>query len=187
MRYVKRLLEHPLWMWVLSPIDGLINSFLRLLGVHHPPLWLASPSWLLGSKAAIILMGLWGAGGGMIIWLAGLKGIPRHLYEAAEIDGAGVLRRFRHVTIPMLTPYIFFNLIMGTIGTMQIFTQAYIMTQGGPANSTYFFGYYLFVEAFKYFRMGYASALAWILLLMIAGLSALQFGLSKKWVVYDTM
>ena len=176
-----------LWMWVLSPIDGLINSFLRLLGVHHPPLWLASPSWLLGSKAAIILMGLWGAGGGMIIWLAGLKGIPRHLYEAAEIDGAGVLRRFRHVTIPMLTPYIFFNLIMGTIGTMQIFTQAYIMTQGGPANSTYFFGYYLFVEAFKYFRMGYASALAWILLLMIAGLSALQFGLSKKWVVYDTM
>ncbi len=176
-----------LWMWVLSPIDGLINSFLRLLGVHHPPLWLASPSWLLGSKAAIILMGLWGAGGGMIIWLAGLKGIPRHLYEAAEIDGAGVLRRFRHVTIPMLTPYIFFNLIMGTIGTMQIFTQAYIMTGGGPANSTAFLGYYLFVEAFKYFRMGYASALAWILLLMIAGLSAVQFAVSKKWVVYDTL
>ncbi len=176
-----------LWMWVLNPINGLVNSFLKILGVHHPPLWLDSPSWFLGSKAAIILMGLWGAGGGMIIWLAGLKGIPRQFYEAAQMDGAGVLRRFVHITLPMLTPYILFNLIMGTIGTMQIFTQAYVMTMGGPANSTTFYGYYLFIEAFRYFRMGYASALAWIKLVIIVVLSALQFGFGRKWVVYDVV
>ncbi len=177
-----------LWIWILNPSSGLVNSLLMLLGVHHPPRWLDSPSWFLGSKAAMILMGLWGAGGGMILWLAGLKGIQRQLYEAAEMDGAGVFRRFIHITMPMLTPYIFFNLIMGVIGTLQGgFVSSYIMTGGGPANSTVFLGYYLFVEAFLYFRMGYASALAWILLVMCVILSAIQFGLSKKWVTYDTV
>ncbi len=175
-----------LWIWVLNPENGLVNSALRMVGVTDPPLWLNSPSWFLGSKAAILFMGLWGAGGSMIIWLAGLKGIPEHLYEAAKIDGAGPFMRFRAVTLPMLTPYIFFNLIMGVIGTMQIFTQAFIMTQGGPADSTMFYAYYLFNRAFRYFEMGYASALAWVLLIIILGLTALQMWSSKKWVHYET-
>lgn len=174
-----------LWIWVLNPTNGLINSLLRMIGIDDPPLWLNSPSWLLGSKAAILLMGLWGAGGGMIIWLAGLKGIPRHLYEAAEIDGAGPLRRFFHVTLPMLTPYIFFNLIIGVIGTMQIFTQAFIMTAGGPADSTLFYALYLFNSAFRYFDMGYASALAWVMLVLILLLTLLQMWGSRRWVYYE--
>ena len=176
-----------LWLWVLNPESGLINSSLRQLGLSDLPLWLASPSWLLGSKAAILLMLLWGAGSGMIIWLAGLKGIPRHLYEAAEIDGAGPVRRFLSVTLPMLTPYIFFNLVIGLIGTMQIFTQAYVMTQGGPADSTLFYAYYLFNSAFRYFEMGYASALAWVLLLIILFLTLLQIWGSRRWVHYEAV
>ena len=173
-----------LWVWVLNPENGLVNGLLLMLGVTDPPLWLNSPSWLLGSKAALLLMGLWGAGAGMIIWLAGLKGIPRHLYEAATIDGAGAWGKFRHVTLPMLSPYISFNLIIGTIATMQIFSQAFIMTQGGPADSTMFYAYYLFNNAFRYFQMGYASALAWVLLLIILALTALEMWSSKKWVHY---
>ena len=173
-----------LWIWVLNPSNGLVNVFLRMLGVSNPPLWLQSSSWLFGSKAAIILMGLWGAGAGMIIWLAGLKGIPTHLYEAAEIDGAGPFRKFFNITLPMLSPYIFFNLIMGIIGTMQIFTQAYIMTLGGPEDSTMFYAYYLFNNAFNYFNMGYASAMAWLLLIIVCFLTLLQLRLSKKWVYY---
>jgi multiple sugar transport system permease protein len=175
-----------LWIWVLNPENGLINASLRMIGIEDPPLWLNSPSWGLGSKAAILLMGLWGAGGSMIIWLSGLKGIPEHLYEAAKIDGAGLFTRFRHVTLPMLTPYIFFNLIMGVIGTMQIFTQAFIMTQGGPADSTMYYAYYLFNRAFRYFEMGYASALAWVLLIIILALTALQMWSSRRWVHYET-
>lgn len=175
-----------LWLWVLNPTNGLINAGLYALGVDHPPLWLASPSWGLGSKAAILLMGLWGAGGSMIIWLAGLKGISRSLYEAAQIDGAGPLRCFFAITLPMLTPYVFFNLVMGVIGTMQIFTQAFIMTSGGPADSTVFYAYHLFNAAFRYFEMGYASALAWVLMLMILALTGFQLWTSKRWVHYET-
>jgi ABC-type sugar transport system permease subunit/ABC-type glycerol-3-phosphate transport system substrate-binding protein len=175
-----------LWIWVLNPSNGLINAFLRMFGVSDPPLWLQSPSWIFGSKAAIILMMLWGAGASMIIWLAGLKGIPDHLYEAAKIDGAGPMRRFWNVTVPMLTPYIFFNLIMGVITTMQIFTQAYIMTLGGPNDSTMFYAYYLFNNAFKYFKMGYASSMAWIMMLIICVLTLVQLWLSKKWVYYES-
>ena len=173
-----------LWIWVLNPENGLINALLFMIGIDDPPKWLNSPSWLFGSKFAIIVMSLWGAGAGMIIWLAGLKGIPRHLYEASTIDGAGAWGQFRHVTLPMLTPYIFFNLIIGTIATMQIFAQAFIMTQGGPDNSTMFYAYYLFNNAFRYFDMGYASALAWVLLLIILALSVLEMWSSKKWVHY---
>lgn len=173
-----------LWLWVLNPASGLINTFLSMFGVANPPLWLQSSSWLLGSKAAIIVMGVWGAGAGMIIWLAGLKGIPAHLYEAAEIDGAGPVRRFFSITLPMLSPYIFFNLIMGVIGTMQIFTQAYVMTKGGPDDSTLFYAYYLFNNAFNYFKMGYASAMAWLLLVMVVALTLIQLRLSRRWVHY---
>jgi len=174
-----------LWIWILNPEIGLINSFLKMLGWSDPPKWLLSSSWLLGSKAAIILMGLWGAGAGMIIWLAGLKGVPQHLYEAADIDGAGPWGKFLHVTLPMLTPYIFFNMIMGIIGTLQVFTQAYIMTRGGPDDSTMFYVYYLFNNAFQYFKMGYASALAWILFLIILTLTLIQVKLAPKWVHYE--
>ena len=180
-----------LWIWVLNPQSGLINSFLKMLGVTDLPGWLTiadftADGWRLGAKSAIIVMGLWGAGAGMIIWLAGLKGIPQHLYEAAEIDGAGPWKRFRHVTLPMLSPYIFFNLIMGIIGTLQIFAQAYIMTGGGPDDSTMYYAYYLFNNAFRYFKMGYASALAWILFLIILALTLIQLKLAPRWVHYES-
>lgn len=174
-----------LWLWVLAPTNGLINTTLRLVGIENPPLWLSSPSWLLGSKAAMILMMLWGAGSGMIIWLAGLKGIPRHLYEAAAIDGCGPVRRFFAVTLPMLTPYIFFNLVMGVIGVMQIFTQALVMTQGGPADSTLFYALQLFNSGFRYFELGYASAMAWVLLAIVLTITLLQVYASRRWVTYD--
>ena len=175
-----------LWIWVLNPEVGLVNSLLRTSGVSDPPNWLQSSSWLVGSKTSIMLMGLWSAGSGMVIWLAGLKGIPQHLYEAAEIDGAGVFGRFVNVTLPMLSPYIFFNLIMGVIGTMQVFTQAYIMTEGGPDDSTMFYAYYLFNNAFRYFKMGYASALAWILFIIVLALTLFQLKIAPRWVHYES-
>jgi multiple sugar transport system permease protein len=174
-----------LWIWVLNPDIGMVNSLIRAVGISDPPGWLTSPSWLFGSKTAIIFMGLWGAGASMIVWLAGLKAIPRHLYEAAEIDGAGPWRRFRNVTLPMLSPYLFFNLIVGVIGTMQIFSQAYVMTQGGPDDSTLFYAYHLFNSAFRYFRMGYASAMAWILFLIVLALTLLQMWIGRRWVHYE--
>ncbi|MBI4558145.1 MAG: sugar ABC transporter permease, partial [Candidatus Hydrogenedentes bacterium] len=131
-------------------------------------------------------MGLWGAGGGMIVWLAGLKGIPSQLYEAAILDGAGRLRCFFHITIPMLSPYILFNLIMGGIGVFQIFTQAFVMTHGGPVDSTLFYAFALFNNAFKYMRMGYASAMAWILFAIVLALTIVQLRLSKRWVYYES-
>jgi multiple sugar transport system permease protein len=170
-----------LWLWVLNPQSGAINSLLGVLHLGRPP-WLTDPGW---AKPSIILMGLWGAGSGMIIWLAGLQGIPESLYEAARIDGAGVWRCFRHVTLPMLSPYIFFNLIMGVIGTLQIFTQAFIITQGGPVDSTLFYVYNLFNHAFRYFRMGTASALAWILFVVILALTVVQLKLAPRWVHYE--
>lgn len=170
-----------LWIWVLHPTNGMLNILLEKIGLGQP-LWLQSEDW---SKPAIIVMGLWGAGSSMIIWLAGLKGIPDHLYEAAQIDGAGRWSRFLHVTLPMLSPYIFFNLIMGVIGTLQIFTQAFIMTAGGPVDSTLFYVYYLFNNAFQYLRMGYASAMAWILFLIILILTLAQLKLAPRWVHYE--
>jgi multiple sugar transport system permease protein len=170
-----------MWIWILQPSSGLINTVLRTFGIEGP-LWLQSPVW---SKPSIILMGLWGAGSGMVIWLAGLQGIPEVLYEAAEVDGAGWWPKFLHVTLPMLSPYVFYNLVMGIIGTFQIFTKAYIMTQGGPVDSTLFYVYYLFNNAFRYFRMGYASAMAWILFIIILIFTLIQTKLSRTWVYYE--
>ena len=169
-----------LWIWLLQPQFGMINALLRFVGIPGPQ-WLQDPAW---AKPALILMGLWSAGAGMIIWLAGLKGIPRELYEAAEIDGAGRLSRFRHITLPMLSPYIFFNLVMGTIGAFQVFTNAYIMTDGlgGPVDATLFYVFAIFNHAFRYFKMGYASAMAWILFLIILALTMINWRLRKKWV-----
>jgi multiple sugar transport system permease protein len=190
-----------LWLMLLNPNFGAINQLLTWIYSTAPAHWLAAglgaftgravrftaPGWLEDprwSKPSLILMSVWGAGGGMIIWLAGLQSIPRQLYEAAEIDGAGPWRRFLNVTLPMLSPYIFFNTIIGLIATMQVFTEAYIMTKGGPADSTNFYAYQLFRSAFQYFRMGYASALAWILFLIVLLLTLLQLWASRKWVHY---
>jgi len=184
-----------LWAWVLNgdPNRGLLNAAwkgtLTPWFGWDPPGWFGAAEW---AKPGLIVQGLWGAGGGMILWLAGLQGIPQHLYEAAEIDGAGVLTRFRHVTIPMLSPYVFFNLIMGTIGALQEFDRVYVLSgQGagsssvGPVDSLLVPVMYLFNNAFKYFKMGYASALAWVLFVIILGLTLLQLKLAPRWVHYE--
>ncbi len=170
-----------LWIWIFNPNVGLLNSVLAAFGIHGPN-WLQDEHT---SKPALILMGLWSAGGGMIIWLAGLKGISASYYEAAALDGAGTWQQFRHITLPLLTPYIFFNLIIGLIATLQIFTQAFIVTQGGPVDSTLFYAYHLFNSAFRFLQMGYAAALGWILFLAVFALTLLQLRLSKRWVHYE--
>ena len=170
-----------LWIWIFNPQSGLLNGMLSMIGIEGP-LWLQDENT---SKWALILMGLWVAGGGMIIWLAGLKGISESYYEAASIDGASTWQKFVFITLPMLTPYIFFNLVMGLIGTFQIFTQAFIMTAGGPVNSTLFYAYHLFNNAFRYLQMGYAAAMAWFLFLIVVTLTAIQMKVSKKWVHYE--
>lgn len=170
-----------LWIWIFQPQWGLLNYGLSLLGVEGP-LWLSSVEW---SKPSLILMSLWGSGGSMIIFLAGLQGIPQHLYEAAELDGANRWRRFWHVTLPMLTPTTFFVLVLGVIGSFQVFTQAYIMTGGGPANSTLFYMLYLYRRAFVFQNMGYASAMAWILFVIIFLLTVVQFAAARRWVYYE--
>jgi multiple sugar transport system permease protein len=170
-----------LWMYIFNPQIGLLNTFLGYLGINGPG-WIFDPKW---AMVSIIIMGLWGVGGGIIIWLAGLNGIPDYLYEAADLDGASKFQKFMHITIPMLTPTIFFNLITGIIGALQTFGQAYVMTKGGPMNSTLFFNYYLFKKAFEEFDMGYASALAWILFIIIFIFTLLVFKSSAFWVHYE--
>lgn len=170
-----------LWQWILNAQWGLLNSALAFFGIHGP-LWLGSPVW---SKPAIILMNAWGSGAMMLIFLAGLKSIPDQLYEAAEIDGANWLAKFLHVTLPMLTPTIFFLLVLSIIGHLKIFTEAYVLTQGGPLDSTLFYVYHLFNNAFVYFKMGYAAALAWVLFLVILLLTLVQFRLANRWVYYE--
>lgn len=160
-----------LWAWILNSDFGLLNAFLRGIGLPKI-LWLQKPAWAL---PALILMSLWNLGGGMVIYLAGLQGIPDVFYEAAEIDGAGAWARLRHVTLPLISPVIFFNLIMGIIGTFQIFTAGYLITDGGPQNATLFYVLYLWRNAFEYLEMGYAAALAWVLFLIIMGLTAVVF------------
>lgn len=170
-----------LWSWIFNPDFGLANVVLKYAG-FAPQKWLSSPHTALGS---LIFMSLWGVGGGMVIYLAGLQGVPRQLYEAADLDGANIVQQFRHVTIPMLTPVIFYNLIMGIIGSFQVFTQAFVMTGGGPSNSTLFYVLYLFKQAFNYYHMGYASAMAWVLFAIILVLTLLVFKSSSLWVYYE--
>jgi len=169
-----------LWIWLLNPQIGLVNTLLRLVGIEGPT-WLASVAW---SKPSLVFMGVWGVGGSMLIYLAGLKDIPASLYEAAVVDGANAWQRVRYVTLPMLTPVIFFNLVMGMIGAFQYFTQAYVMTQGGPLDSTRFYALHLFFEAFQYLKMGYASAMAWVLFIIVVGVTALLFRSQHRWVHY---
>lgn len=171
-----------LWAWLLNPQFGLINHF--LMRFFH----IQGPEWLYNTRTAMpamIMMSLWGIGGSMVIYLAGLQGIPEHLYEAAKIDGASVFRQFLAITVPMMTPTIFFNLIMGVIGTFQTFAQFFIMTAGGPANATLVYVLYLYRQAFEFFRMGYAAALAWILFAIILTITMLQFWGARHWVYYE--
>jgi multiple sugar transport system permease protein len=169
-----------LWVWILNPEAGLLNLLLSKFGIPGP-LWLQSAHW---SKPGLILMSVWGCGGSMIIWLAGLKGIPQSLYEAASIDGASPWQQFINITLPQLTPYTLFNSIMGLIATFQMFAQPFIMTSGGPDNSTLFYVYHLFNNAFRDGQMGYASAMAWLLFAVVVGLTAVQLRLSRRWVHY---
>lgn len=170
-----------LFIWLLNPNIGLINRMLALIGVDGPA-WLATSPWAFYS---LVMMAIWGVGGSMVIYLAGLKDIPTYLYEAATIDGANAFKKMRHITLPMLTPVIFFNLVMGIIGAFQTFTQAFVMTpNGGPQDSTYFYSLYLYNRAWKYLDMGYASAMAWMLFLVIVVLTALVFRTQRKWVHY---
>lgn len=145
-----------LWLWLFNPDFGLFNSFLDLFG-HPGFLWIYDERQVIPSLA---LMSVWGMGNTMVIFLAGLQGVPTQYYEAAEIDGATAFRKWLHITVPMMSPIIFFNLVMGIIGTFQVFSQAYVMTEGGPNNGSLFMVYYLFLQAFDYGRMGYASAIA---------------------------
>ena len=170
-----------LWAWVFNPQYGVLNGILAAFGIRGP-LWIYSEEWVIPS---LIMMSLWGVGGSMLVYLGGLQGIPTELYEAAEIDGAGRFSRFRHVTVPMMTPVIFFSLVMGIIGSFQVFTQAFIMTEGGPNNASLFYVLYLYRNAFQYFQMGYASALAWILFVIIMVLTLAVFRSSSTWVFYQ--
>jgi len=170
-----------LWMWIFNGDSGLLNAVLEGLGLPAPN-WLGSEDW---AMPALILMGLWGIGHPVVIYLAGLQDIPQELYEAAEIDGAGSWERFWNVTLPMLTPVVYFNVVMGIIGTFQLFAQPYIMTQGGPGRATYFYALALYDYAFMDLRMGYASAMAWILFVIILGLTLLATRISQRWVQYD--
>ena len=170
-----------LWAWILNSDFGLLNAVLRYFGLPKV-LWLQDPRW---AMPALITMSLWGIGGAMLIYLAGLQGVPQQLYEAAELDGANFWHRFRHVTIPMLSPVIFFNLLMGLIGALQTFTQGYIITDGGPQNSTLFYALYLYRRAFTDFRMGYAAALAWVLFMIVLVLSVFVFRYLGQQVHYE--
>jgi multiple sugar transport system permease protein len=171
-----------LWLWLFNAQLGLINTTLRAIGIANPPGWLIDPHW---AMPALVLMSFWGIGNTVVIYLAGLQDVPRELYEAADIDGASPFDKVLHVTLPSISPVIFFNLIMGIIGTLQVFATPYIMTQGGPARSTYFFTMYLYDNAFSYLKMGYASAMAWVQLLIVLALTALAAWSSKHWVHYQ--
>jgi len=181
-----------LWIWILNPTQGLLNNMLKTIGL--PALnWLGDPNV---TKPALLLMGLWGTGGIMLIFLAALQDVPRSLYEAAEIDGANAVRRFFSITLPGISPVILFQLIMSVINNFQYFTQAYLMTNanssggfnpasGGPENSLLFYALYLYQNAFSFFKMGKASAMAWILFLIVAAVTFIIFKTQRKWVSYD--
>ncbi len=169
-----------LWMWIFNSNWGLLNNLLALIGIQGPS-WLGSPSW---SKPSLIIMQLWLVGGSVLIFLAALQDVPRALYDAAMVDGANAIRRVWHVTIPMLTPAILFSLLTGLIAAFQTFANAWIMTDGGPIRSTEFYVLYLYDNGFRFFRMGYASAMAWILFGVVVVVTVILFRTSARWVYY---
>lgn len=170
------------WLWMFDPINGVINYLLDLVGIHGPG-WMGSPQW---SKPALILMSMWGVGGAVVIYLASLQDVPRELLEAAELDGANGGQKIRHVTLPMISPVILFNVITGIIGAFQYFTEAFVMTggTGSPADSTLMMSIYLYQSAFQYFKLGYASAQAWMLFLIVIAFTVVLFRVSGRLVYY---
>lgn len=171
-----------IWFWLFSPRAGLINAFLKLFGVDPGPRWFYAEEW---AMPGLIIMSLWSVGSAILIYLAGLQGIPEELYEAAEIDGANELRRLWAITIPLMTPTIFFNVIMNLIGAFQVFTQAFIATAGGPNNATLTMVLYMYRKGFEQFRFGYAAALSWMLFVIILAFTLLIFRSSSAWVYYE--
>lgn len=173
-----------LWLWVFNPQVGLVNSGLSHLGVPQDrlPLWFSDPLW---SKPALIVMSVWGAAGGFVFYLAALKGVPRDLYESAQMDGASPWRQFWAVTVPMISPVIFFKLITGIAGALQFWSESLVLTRGGPSDSTLFYGLYIWQTAFTDLNMGYASAMAWVLLLVTLAITGLQLWFSRRWVHYE--
>jgi multiple sugar transport system permease protein len=171
------------WLWILQPEWGLVNWALSLVGIRGPA-WLASTEWAIPS---LVLMDLWATAGGtrMIIFLAGLQGIPQELYEAASVDGARAWTKFRHITLPMLTPSLFFVSVLTVIFALRVFTSAYVATGGGPAYATWFYTFHLFKQAFQFFSLGYASALGWIFFVLVLGLTYVQFRSQQRWVHYE--
>jgi multiple sugar transport system permease protein len=171
-----------LWKWLLHTEVGPVNYGLESIGLPKVP-WLSSQKWALNS---LCMVAIWAAVGGnsMLIFLAALQGVPQEMYEAAEIDGAGRWTKTRHVTLPLISPSIFFNLVLGVIGALKVFALAYVGTNGGPGWATTFYGLRLYREAFQFFRMGYGSALAWILALILFGLTYVQMQASRRWVYY---
>jgi multiple sugar transport system permease protein len=171
-----------IWLWLLQPSIGVVNYLLSLIGVPGPP-WVQSTTWAVPS---LVILSLWNTAGGsrMIVFLAGLQGVPQELYEASHIDGANRWQRFWNVTVPMISPTIFFNLVISVIGALSVFSVAYIGTQGGPNYATYFYVYHLYISAFQFNLMGFASAMAWIFLVIVLALTWLQFWGQKRWVYY---
>jgi multiple sugar transport system permease protein len=166
------------WMWLFNGELGLINQVLRAIGLGAPN-WLKDKHW---AMPALILMSLWIIGQPVVIYLAALQDVPVQLYEAASLDGMGAVRRFWHVALPTISPVVLFNCIILTITVWQVFAVPYIMTEGGPDRATYFYTHYLYDNAFKYQKMGYASALAWVQFVIILALTGLMFLVSRKWV-----
>jgi multiple sugar transport system permease protein len=174
-----------LWLWLLNPQVGLVNRALGLVGVEGPG-WTTDPDWI---KPSIVLMSLWGLGNTVVIYFAALRNVPRELYEAAQVDGANAWQEFRYVTLPGISGALFFTLVVGTIASLQIFAEVYTMffrgQESGVSNDALFYIVYLFRQAFEFFQMGYASAMAWLLFLVILLITAIQLRLSKRWVYYE--
>lgn len=170
-----------LWMWILNTQYGLLNQTLKQVGIK-PIGWLTNPQW---TKPSLILISLWAMGSSLVIFLAALQDIPQHLYEAADIDGATPWQKTRNITIPMITPTIFFNLVLGIIAATQYFTTSFVILGAGPLESTRFYMYHLYQNAFRYFRMGYASAMAMILFLFVLVVTIILFRSSGRWVYYE--
>jgi multiple sugar transport system permease protein len=169
-----------IWIWLFAP-NGVVNGLIGLGGIRGPN-WLFAPEW---AMPALILMSFWTIGTTMVLFLAGLQGIPQQLYEAVEVDGGGWWARVRHVTIPMMTPYIFLSVVLNVIGSFQVFTTALIMTNGGPDNATLFVLLHLYNNAWISYRLGYASAMAWVLVAIVLTLTVMQFRIARRWVYYE--
>jgi len=170
------------WGWIYHPTFGVLNWFLEVLFGIDGPRWLSDPKW---AMPALIILGVWRSmGSNMIIFIAGLQGVPQEMYEAARIDGSGRFQEIRHITLPLLTPTIFFVLITSVIGSFQVWEATYLLTQGGPANATLTISFYIFQQAFQWFHMGIGAALAYILFFIIAVVTIIQFRSQRHWVYY---